>query len=71
MIRLAPSERYLLEWLSQGTFNIYHAAGECYGRDLDTLLEAGLAEVTRPSAMVTLTQAGHLYLLRARRNANA
>jgi hypothetical protein len=39
---VTKSERDLLEWLSQEDFSQY---GECHGKDLDRLIELGLAKV--------------------------
>ena len=42
---LTASERDLLEWLSREDFSQY---GECYGKDLDALIAAGLAQIHGP-----------------------
>lgn len=42
---LQRSERMLLAWLAREDFSQY---GECHGRDLDRLVELGLAQIHAP-----------------------
>lgn len=61
---LTNSETFLLEWLGKEDSSAY---GECKGRDLDVLVDLGLAEVgpmqpiyptSRDFCRVSLTEAG-------------
>ena len=38
---LTSTEKHLLKWLGQEDFSQY---GECHGKDLDSLIEKGLAQ---------------------------
>jgi hypothetical protein len=42
MIELTTSEKHLLHWLSKEDFSQY---GECHGKDLDSLVAKGLAQI--------------------------
>ena len=62
---LTKAQRFLLEWLSREDWSAY---GECYGRELDELLRAGLAEMAQHGAAISgrtgvrLTDAGRAAL---------
>jgi hypothetical protein len=45
MTTLTSSEEFLLVWLSREDFSQY---GECHGKDLDSLIAKGLAQVHGP-----------------------
>jgi len=44
-VQLTPSEKDLLLWLEREDFSQY---GECHGKDLDSLVAQGLAQVHAP-----------------------
>lgn len=58
-LKLTNGQRFVLKWLSEADAS---ALGECRGKDLTALVEAGLAEVKDAHlgdwAQVSLTDAG-------------
>ena len=42
---LTKSERFLFDWLTEEDFSQY---GECYGKDLDSLIAKGLVQIHGP-----------------------